>query len=43
MTTAETARMPFGKYKNISIEKIDPSYLGRIDPERPKRIGLMKN
>jgi hypothetical protein len=27
MTTAEAARMPFGKYKNTPIEKIDPSYL----------------
>ena len=27
MKTAEAARMPFGKYKNTPIEKIDPSYL----------------
>jgi hypothetical protein len=27
MTTSATARMPFGKYKNTPIEKIDPSYL----------------
>jgi hypothetical protein len=27
MTTAEAASMPFGKYKNTPIDKIDPSYL----------------
>jgi hypothetical protein len=27
MTTAEAARMPFGRFKNTPIEKIDPSYL----------------
>jgi hypothetical protein len=27
MTTAEVARMPFGKHKDTPIDKIDPSYL----------------
>ena len=27
MTTQETARMPFGKYKNKPIDEIDPTYL----------------